>query len=117
MGLGIYLPPTIGLTLTIGALLGFFIQRAISSYGARAGHVWTAAAEERGLLLASGLIVGESLLGLVIAGAIGISGSDAPLAVVGDGYAPYAPWVGLILFVGLVWLSYKRTRRMVVETP
>ena len=40
----------------------------------------------------------------------------APLAVVGDGYAPYAPWVGLILFVGLVWLSYRRTRAMVVAT-
>lgn len=107
VGLGIYLPPTIGLTLTIGALLGFFIQRAISSYGARAGHVWTAAAEERGLLLASGLIVGESLMGIVIAALIGFSGKDAPLALVGESFAA-AMWLGLAFFIGLCTFFYRR---------
>ena len=107
VGLGIYLPPTIGLTLTIGALLGFFIQRAISSYGARAGHVWTAAAEERGLLLASGLIVGESLMGIVIAALIGFSGKDAPLALVGESFAA-AMWLGLAFFIGLCAFFYRR---------
>ena len=107
VGLGIYLPPTIGLTLTIGALLGFFIQRAISSYGARAGHVWTAAAEERGLLLASGLIVGESLMGIVIAALIGFSGKDAPLALVGESFVA-AMWLGLAFFIGLCAFFYRR---------
>ena len=107
VGLGIYLPPTIGLTLTIGALLGFFIRRAISSYGARAGHVWTAAAEERGLLLASGLIVGESLMGIVIAALIGFSGKDAPLALVGESFAA-AMWLGLAFFIGLCTFFYRR---------
>ena len=107
VGLGIYLPPTIGLTLTIGALLGFFIQRAISSYGARAGHVWTAAAEERGLLLASGLIVGESLMGIVIAALISFSGKDAPLALVGESFAA-AMWLGLAFFIGLCAFFYRR---------
>ena len=107
VGLGIYLPPTIGLTLTIGALLGFFIQRAIKDYGARAGHVWTAAAEERGLLLASGLIVGESLMGIVIAALIGFSGKDAPLALVGESFAA-AMWLGLAFFIGLCTFFYRR---------
>ena len=107
VGLGIYLPPTIGLTLTIGALLGFFIQRAIKAYGARAGHVWTAAAEERGLLLASGLIVGESLMGIVIAALIGFSGKDAPLALVGESFAA-AMWLGLAFFIGLCTFFYRR---------
>ena len=107
VGLGIYLPPTIGMTLTIGAVLGYFIQRAIRAYGERAGKAWVAAAEERGLLLASGLIVGESLMGLVIAALIGFSGKDAPLAIVGPDFAP-AVWLGLLYFVGLCAFFYRR---------
>jgi len=105
VGLGIYLPPTIGVTLTVGAVLGYFIQRAIKALAERAGKEWVAAAEERGLLLASGLIVGESLMGLLLAVLIGVSGKDAPLAVVGDDFAA-AGWLGLLYFVGLcvfVW--------------
>jgi len=110
VGLGIYLPPTIGLTLTIGAVLGFFMQRGIKAYGERAGKAWVAVAEERGLLLASGLIVGESLMGLLIAALIGFSGKDAPLAIVGEGFAP-AMWLGLLGFAGLCIFFYKRVVR------
>ena len=110
VGLGIYLPPTIGLTLTVGAVLGFFLQRAIEARGLRAGKAWAAAAEERGLLLASGLIVGESLIGLLIAALIGFSGKDAPLALVGEGCAP-AMWLGLLGFAGLCAFFCKRVLR------
>ena len=106
MGLGIYLPPTIGLTLTIGAVLGWVIQKAIERAGT-GDKQWAAAAQERGLLLASGLIVGESLMGLLIAALIGFSGKDAPLALVGEHFAP-AMWLGLICFVGLCSFFYKR---------
>ena len=107
VGLGIYLPPTIGVTLTIGAVLGYVIQRAIKSYGERNGKDWTKAAEERGLLLASGLIVGESLMGLLLAVVIGFSGSNSPLALVGDGFTA-APWLGLVFFVALIGIFYRR---------
>lgn len=110
VGLGIYLPPTIGLTLTGGAVLGFLIQRAIKAHGKRAGAAWVAVAEERGLLLASGLIVGESLMGLTIAALIGFSGKDAPLAIVGEGFAP-AVWLGLLGFSGICAFFYKRVVR------
>ena len=107
VGLGIYLPPTIGVTLTIGAVLGYVIQRAIKSYGERNGKDWTKAAEERGLLLASGLIVGESLMGLLLAVVIGFSGSNSPLALVGEGFTA-APWLGLVFFVALIGIFYRR---------
>ena len=111
VGLGIYLPPTIGLTLTVGAVLGWCIQRAIKAVGARKGSAWVAAAEERGLLLASGLIVGESLMGLLMAGIIGFSGSDAPLALVGAQFEGTAMWLGLAYFVGLCVFVYRRVTR------
>lgn len=107
MGLGIYLPPTIGMTLFLGAMLGRLIQRSIRRYGERKGKDWMAAAEERGLLLASGLIVGESLMGLLLAALIGFSGSDAPLALVGGDFAP-AMWLGLVAFAALCAYFYRR---------
>ncbi|MNV83335.1 hypothetical protein D3C71_1771330 [compost metagenome] len=68
------------------------------------------AAHERGLLLASGLIVGESLMGLLIAALIGFSGSDSPLALVGEGFAP-ATWLGLICFAALFAFFFRRVLR------
>ena len=110
VGLGIYLPPTIGMTLALGALLGWLLQRAIQRHGARHGQQWIDAAHERGLLLASGLIVGESLMGLLIAALIGFSGSDSPLALVGEGFAP-AMWLGLICFAALFAFFLRRVLR------
>ncbi|MEZ1441364.1 hypothetical protein QVM41_34585, partial [Pseudomonas shirazica] len=43
--------------------------------------------KRRGVLLASGLIVGESLMGILLAGVIGATGEDAPLALAGAGLA------------------------------
>ena len=110
VGLGIYLPPTIGLTLAVGAALGWSLQRGLRSAKARLGADWAAAAEERGLLLASGLIVGESLMGLLLAALIGFSGQDAPLALVGEGFAP-AMWLGLLYFGGLCVFFYRSVLR------
>lgn len=111
IGIGIYLPMAVILPVVIGAVGGWFYDRwAAKRPNASFAH-------RMGVLTATGMIVGESLFGVLYAGIVAGSGSDAPLAVVGEGYAPYAPWVGLILFVGLVWLSYKRTRAMVVATP
>ena len=36
--------------------------------------------------MATGLIVGESLFGVVFAGIVAASGTDAPLALVGEGF-------------------------------
>ena len=59
------------------------------------------------MLLASGLIVGESLMGILLAGLIGTSGKDAPLALVGPGFSETAEWLGLIVFA-LVCIAFCR---------
>ncbi len=62
VGLGIYLPPTIGMTLVVGALISWLLENALKKRAAAAGVDEEAYAEEpkrRGVLLASGLIVGE----------------------------------------------------------
>ena len=52
----------------------------------------------------------SGLMGLLIAALIGFSGKDAPLALVGEGFAP-AMWLGLAYFVGLCVFFYRRVLR------
>jgi hypothetical protein len=57
-----------------------------------------------GTLVASGLIVGESLWGVINAGLIVGLSSDAPIALVSESFA-LAPWLGVLGFVGsIIWL-------------
>jgi len=95
VGIGLYLPPTVGVTLALGAILGWLIDRRLA---ARADGE---RARRRGVLLASGFIVGESLVGVGMAAIIGVSGSQAPLAVVGDAFGATAAWLGLAVFLAV----------------
>ncbi|MBN9589885.1 MAG: oligopeptide transporter, OPT family [Alphaproteobacteria bacterium 64-11] len=95
VGFGIYLPMSATLPVAAGALVGWLYNRRSA----------TARSERLGVLMASGLIVGESLFGVINAGLIVGAGRDAPLAVVPDGFAA-APLLGLLGFAGLVVLLY-----------
>jgi putative OPT family oligopeptide transporter len=104
VGIGIYLPPTVTVTVAIGAFLGWLIDRALRRNAtANASDFETLAARprRRGVLIASGLIVGESLIGVLMAAIIGATGDQAPLALVGSGFATTAAWLGLLAFVAV----------------
>jgi len=62
-------------------------------------------AERLGTLVASGLIVGESLWGVINAGLIVSLGRDAPLALVPETFA-LGPWLGVLGFVGAIVFLY-----------
>jgi putative OPT family oligopeptide transporter len=105
VGIGLYLPPTVGVTLALGAILGWLIDRRVLRRpdGERA--------QRRGVLIASGFIVGESLVGVGLAAVIGATGNQSPLAVVGDAFAGPASWLGLLVFVGVaVWFARTVTK-------
>lgn len=108
VGLGIYLPPTIGMTLFLGAMLGYVIDKVLQQRLQGRPDADLEHARRRGVLLVSGLIVGESLLGIVMAAIIGFTGKGEPLALVGEGFAPTAQWLGLIAFVALGVGIYRR---------
>ena len=62
---------------------------------------------------ATGLIVGESLFGVMFAGIVGATNNDSPLALVME-FGLAVP-LGLLVFAGaLAWL-YARTRKEAVE--
>jgi len=101
IGIGIYLPMDATQPVVVGAVVGWLFNRAMD----RRGN--SEMAKRFGVLLASGLIVGESLLGVLTAGLIVATGSATPLALVGDGFAATATWIGVVFFGTVVALSYK----------
>jgi putative OPT family oligopeptide transporter len=107
VGIAIYLPMAVILPVVIGAVIGHLYDRWADR--TRDGEF----ARRMGVLVATGMIVGESLWGVAFAGIVAGSGSDAPLAVVGDGFTTASLGVGAILFAGLVWWLYRTTRNEV----
>jgi putative OPT family oligopeptide transporter len=99
VGIGIYLPMSSTFAVVIGAMLAHWYdgRARVSPSPARA--------ERLGTLVASGLIVGESLWGVANAALIVGLSKDAPIAVVPADFAA-APWLGLIGFVVLVIALY-----------
>ena len=108
VGMGIYLPPVIQTPLVVGAILGYFLNRHLRK---TAGAEAEAAGLRRGTLFASGLIVGESIVGVLLAGLIVLSvsngGDENPLAMVGSDFADTAEMLGLAVFLGILLLFSK----------
>ena len=108
VGMGIYLPPVIQTPLVVGAILGYFLNRHLRK---TAGAEAEAAGLRRGTLFASGLIVGESIVGVLLAGLIVLSvsngGDESPLAIVGSDFADTAEILGLFVFFGILALFSK----------
>lgn len=109
VGMGIYLPPSVTAPLVVGSVLAWVIDRTLkrrAAAGEASYESLTKAAERRGVLFASGLIVGESLLGVIIAIIIVFSissgHSDAPLAIpMPASYGMVGEWLGLAVFAAV----------------
>jgi putative OPT family oligopeptide transporter len=106
VGMGIYLPMALTLLIPVGALIGHFYDK----WANRTQN--PAFAERMGVLAATGLIVGESLFGVIFAGIVGATGKDAPLAIVGANFETLALFAAPVVFAGAIWLLYGRTKQM-----
>ncbi|PRK14461.1 OPT oligopeptide transporter protein [Haemophilus influenzae] len=104
VGIGIYLPPSINMPVIVGAFLAWIMARHIAKLG---NKEVSAKAERFGTLFSAGLIVGESLMGVILAFIIAASvttgGSEAPLSLNLENWDTIGEWLGLIVFiVGIV---------------
>jgi putative OPT family oligopeptide transporter len=99
VGLGIYLPTSATLMVVVGSIVG-------AIYDKRAERTANPeSAKQLGVLLASGMIVGEGLVGVLIAGIVAFEWF--PLALVGDEFAAPAKWIGGIAFVAAIFILYR----------
>jgi OPT oligopeptide transporter protein len=103
--MGIYLPMSLTAMIAIGAVLGHIHDR----WASRAPD--PERAKRLGILMATGLIVGDSLWGVAYAGIVVASGASAPMAIVGAGFAVWANWIGALLFIAIVVWMYRSIRR------
>ena len=105
VGIGIYLPMSATFAVVVGSVVATWygkVARESSNYPR---------AERLGTLMASGLIVGESLFGVLNAALIVAFNNDVPLALVPEEFAP-AKALGVIAFAALVvWLYAWLARR------
>ena len=102
VGMGIYLPMALTLLIPVGALIGHFYDR----WAKTAPN--PAFAERMGVLMATGLIVGESLFGVAFAAIVAATDNPTPLALVEE--FGWAVPLGLVGFAGAILWLYARTR-------
>jgi putative OPT family oligopeptide transporter len=112
VGLGIYLPTSTTLMVAVGAIVGWMFDR-------RAERTRRPdATKQLGVLLASGLIVGESLLAVIVAGLVafadklGFSNPKEPLALVGPGFETTGRILGGVAFAAMTFALYRWVLRM-----
>lgn len=101
VGIGIYLPMTLTLPIIVGALLS---------------HVWRQRTPDQtkqrvAVLMASGLIVGESLFGVLLTIPIAITGNATPLALVSEAFAGPGLVTGSIAFLAIATYCYRLVER------
>jgi putative OPT family oligopeptide transporter len=112
IGIGIYLPMSATLPVVIGSVLGLFYDRR-AERSARPEF-----AKRMGVLLATGMIVGDSLLNVAFAGLVAKWGPDA---VALDRFFPgidmltVALIAGTVIFIALVAWLYRYTSRLALR--
>lgn len=96
---GMYLP----LGTTFAIFVGGVIKGIVEKAGERRGHnaAQKARVENAGVLVASGLIAGEALMGLIVAAVVAISPDKAFPQV--PGFAAVAPWLAIPVLIFLWW--------------
>ncbi|WP_374275122.1 OPT family oligopeptide transporter [Brevundimonas sp.] len=109
VGIGVYLPAAVTTMLVIGAVAGWAYERWVSK------TAFADVGKRMGVLLASGLIVGESLFGVFTAAVVVGTENGSPFALIPEGTGWPAMIVGVIAFAALAFALYAFTRKRASE--
>jgi putative OPT family oligopeptide transporter len=101
VGLGIYLPTASTLMIVVGTIVGYIFDRKAERTPK------PESTKQLGVLLASGLIVGESVIGVVLSAIVVFSGVAAPLALVSPEFETTGKIIGGIGFAAIGFLLYR----------
>jgi len=100
VGIGIYLPMSVTFAVIVGSIIGHWYNGRVK------GRPQADRLERIGVLVASGLIVGESLFGVLNSGLIVATNKEAPIALAPADFVA-APWLGALAFVALIVVLYR----------
>ncbi len=101
---GMYLPLETTFAIFIGGLFRGFVDKQVAKRGYNDAQ--KARVENAGVLVASGLIAGEALMGLVIAGVVATR-ADKTFPQIG-GFTGIAPWLAIVVFAVLFLYMTRR---------
>ncbi len=107
VAIGIYLPFELSVPILLGGLVAWLVQRAQRRREWGSGEAAEEARkeiEQRGMLISSGLITGEALVGIAMAIPIVITGRADVLAFWG---VQDLVWPGIVLLLVLIWGIYR----------
>jgi putative OPT family oligopeptide transporter len=116
VGIGVYLPSSVVLTIAAGGVIGWLAERTLAYRAERKGEGLKeedeAKVRRRGVLIASGFLVGESLVGICIATADAFYGKTGSLAFEGV-QSHFSALLGLIAFAALLAAFFRATARQI----
>ena len=104
VAVGMYLPFDTSSAIFLGGVLQWIASKSF----ARLGEKSRATAEENGTLLASGLIAGEAVLGILLAVFFVARIPSVPELLLGresvPGFEAFSSWLSLLAFASLAWV-------------
>ncbi|HWJ20547.1 MAG TPA: oligopeptide transporter, OPT family, partial [Geobacterales bacterium] len=111
VGIGIYLPYEVSLTIAIGGVIGWFSERAVAKRAANRDAQGKAEVEarvrRRGVLIASGFLVGESMTGVLLAAADAFGGRSGSLAFSDFAGSHISTAIAALLFASALAVFYR----------
>ena len=110
VAISVYLPMNIALVLFFGTLLSF-LAKSHAERRCAGDDKKLESSLQRGTLFASGLIVGETILGVLLAAVIVVTNNASPLVLVGQSFAPMAHVLGYLAFILVAWRLVRQAKR------
>lgn len=108
VAIGIYLPFELDSTILLGGLVAHFVQRFQNRTQVSEPQKAKQNSSRTGLLIASGLITGEALVGILLAIPIAITKDPSFLKLVDK---PFGSWPGLLLLLVLCYWVYSASKK------
>ncbi len=115
VGIGIYLPYEVSLTIALGAVISWFSEKAVAKRMAGSDASTKAEVEarvrRRGVLIASGFLVGESVTGVMLAASDAVGGQGGLLVFPGYAQSHASTAIAALVFACALAVFYRSAAR------
>ncbi len=115
VGIGIYLPYEVSLTIAIGGVIGWFSEKAVAKRAADSDPSLkaevAAKVRRRGVLIASGFLAGESVTGVLLAASDALGGRSGSLAFPGYAQSHVSIAIAAVVFACALAAFYRSAAR------